>query len=274
MDAGKLTSTVVEATEPPSIFAWKIGQRSRWNRRLLWLLAFSLCGHVASFYLLQVLYTTPAALPPKAVRITLPIPGSAEGAALAEWLAVADPALAVTAAQRSAAAVMAGLPVRNYTAPISFHDRLAVVGPPPNLTDDPVLSDWSEPTRPFVRLPKLESAVARPQLALPPQTSVIFAKSLQERISPGDAAPRLEMAALAKSPIKPLQPLQPVVFLVGIRAEGGPPLVYQRVTSGVAAADEVARNALAQTPFVPAPSATDAILWGEARVQWGQDAYP
>ncbi len=290
-----MTMAGVESDRPsgeePLIFAWEPARtRLRLARRPLILLLLSIGGHVGSFYGLQVLYTVPATLPPVPAQITVLPPGSAATAAVARWLDVADPALAITAppaaAGRTAAA--AGMPPLRYRP--SFAEAAgesAGTLPPAGLTELDAMAAQPRPEPGADALFSAPSAVAAgpprdvvtpgPEVApvLPARSAVRLSETLQRRLADPGALPRFEWQpparAVGGNPRAPGVLLQPAVFLVGLPAGGGSPLVFRQSSSGQTSADESALTFLARLQF--APTAGDEVLWGEATVVWGRDAY-
>ncbi len=289
------TDAQAEAEEnPPLLFAWEPARnRRRIPRRLMVLLGISAFGHIGSFYGLQVLYTTPATLPPVPAQITLLPPHSPASRALEQWLLVADPALAISAPHAaSGRQTLAELPALRYV-PSFAADRAGNDARHGGGTDSLLdeldaaaasrRSSASDPTqgsaagsRNSLRPPSVRRESAAPEARrVAPNVSVLrLSASLQRRLgAQADSLP-LELP----SPARPNEPvataasttLSPAVLLLYVPPEGGSLMVFLQNSSGRASLDEAARIFLeARFSATPPGEAT----WGEATVFWGRDAY-
>ena len=243
------------------IFQWEHRARSRW--RLAAMLAASLLAHAGSFYVFQVAYTpTGTQLPPPARVVLVPL-DRPENAPLARWLATNDPALTTRPAAPPAAQVLGAVRFRyvpSYDAaqpPFKGLDRaenaLSTV-PPRAILPGPV------PVPPPVAAP----ATARPS-AGGQSTRLVLTGAVSARADPPLPPVRFRVSEGANV-------LDPTVFLVGVPAEGGAPLVFRQSASGSAALDEYARGYLAGVALeTKTPDAGPA--WGTATFYWGSDVY-
>ena len=269
----------------PLIFAWETAQnRIRFTRQILILLVCTAVGHVGSFYGLQALYTTPAALPPKPARITLLAPHSPGSRALERWLGMADPALAITTpGEPTGSQTFADLASSRYTPSFATPlDRNDGAGGTPAAALLGVFqaaalrAGSSERTPlepdPLGPLPELISgSPSRSVLPPPARVSTLrLAAPLQQRLLPGIELPPIA-APPAPPPGKVAAPgalLQPTTLLLYVAADGGPPLVFLQTSSGQADADEVAQAYAVQLPF---GTTSGEATWGEAVLFWGRD---
>lgn len=218
---------------------------------LISLLVLSAIAHAVSFYILQVAYTPTVTLAPPPAEVTLLASNSAENRALDRWLSITDPALMTNPAG-------AGHDLKALT----FHYVPSYASAPPAYRSLDLTPAVKPPAAgnifSLAPLPALNVPAHVPPASLP--SGVLL-----------DAA----LAALAPQPLPPVKigatvkPLERAIFLVGARAEGGPPLIFRESSSGNAAADEFARAYLARLALTPAG---EPAPWGRATFFWGPDS--
>lgn len=245
------------APAPTLVFAG-----SRPPRRLLilsLLLVLSALAHAVSFYILQVAYTPTVTLAPPPAEVTLLAPGSPENRALDRWLSITDPSLMTnpTGAGRDLNALTFRYVPSYASAPPAYRplDLTPAVTPP---AAGNIFS--------LAPLPPLKAPPRAPRAALP--SSVALDASLAA-LAPQPLPPVRKILPAGGS--APLKPLEPTGFLVGARADGGPPFIFRESSSGNAAADESARDYLRRLPLAPAGPAAP---WGRATFFWGADGTP
>lgn len=273
----------------PLLFAWEPARnRRRIPRRLLVLLGISAFGHIGSFYGLQVLYTTPAALPPAPAQITLLPPRSSASQALEQWLAVADPALAISAPPAAPGfQALADLPVLRYvpsfaangagrgTGLDSLLDELDAAATHKGTVTEAIGSSAQASRNLFSpSAARKESARQEPRSLTADVSMLHLSASLQRRLGVRAGTLPLALPALTRTgetlPAAAAATLSPTVLLVYVSPEGGPSMVFLQNSSGRAEVDEAARDFLVQY-FTTAPRGEGT--WGEATVFWGRDAY-
>ena len=239
------------------------------RRALGVLVGVSLLGHALGFYVLQAFYTPAGALPPTPLRagLTLATAGTPEAAALNRWLAVADPALGAGATLPRPANILVNLPPVPYVPSFQVRSPLAGLG---DLGAEPVLGGASSPPSVLPPRPVLppREVVAPPPPTAATRTRVVLPEVLRRRLPAGEMPPpgplAMPEASLTELP-------RPTTFLVGVRPEGGPPLVFREEPSGVTTADETARSYLENLPFTPDERAN--LVWGRVTVFWGREAF-
>ncbi len=254
-----------EAPEAPPelIFQWERRSRAHW--RLAGIIGLTLLAHAVSFYVLQVAYTPTGSLPPPPAQVMM-IPSDQPGSdAFARWLAMTDPSLIVQPTGPSADETLAAL---NFQYVPSYQ-----AARPGFKSLDP--------------LPGEAAVAAPPRPRMPGPVPVISPASSGPR-PPGPPAGRRTRVALMggvesllDAPLPPVEfttakrgePLEPTAFLVGVRPEGGAPLLFLKSKPGNAAADEYARSYLAGLNFRPADAPAGEVRWGGAEFAWGNDVY-
>ena len=221
--------------------------------------------------MLQVAYTPTGSLLPPPARVVLVPLERPENAALARWLILADPTIAIQSPAPAAGAVLDTLGFRYVPSyevmPPAYKTLDAVAGP----------GGITAPPRPLppgpVAVPNAAGAMPeshRVPAATPSQ--VIFSGGIEEFVPVPLPPPRFAEGVGNKL-------LEPTVFLVGVRAEGGTPFLFpvRQATASNASnnadeADEFVRDYLAGLAFRPAPGGDGGVTWGRATFYWGRDA--
>ena len=243
------------------IFQWERRARSRW--RLALMLVASLLAHAGSFYVFQVAYTPTGTQSPPPARVVLVPLDRPENAPFARWLATNDPALTTGPALPPPAQTLGEVGFRyvpSYDAAQPPFKSLERAEPAPN----------AAPPRPNVPGP----VPVPPPAVAPVARAREFGQTTRLVLSGGVGM----HAGAALPPVRfhvseAANVLDPTVFLVGVRAESGEPLVFRQTTSGSAALDEYARGYLAGVPL-EAAAPGNAPTWGTATFYWGNDVYP
>lgn len=262
--------------EEPPVFADAPPEErpGRARRTLAALAGVSLFGHALGFYVLQAFYTPAGTLPPAPppARWTLVPAGTPESAALARWLTLADPALGAGAVAPRPERVLAHLPPVPYVPSFQAAPPAALAGgwletfgddPPPLQSSSAGSAFPPAPVLPSIR----HAEPAATPVPIPARTRVFLPEPLRRRLPGGEAPPPGPSLVLPGTATLAELP-RPVTFLIGVRPEGGPPLVFREAPSGVTAADEAARVHLESLPFTPAGN--DApMVWGRVTVRWG-----
>ena len=243
------------------IFQWERRARSRW--RLASMLAASLLAHAGSFYVFQVAYTPTGTQLPAPARVVLVPLDRPENAPLARWLATNDPALTTRPAAPPAAQTLGAVGFRY----VPSYDAAQ----PPFKPLDRAENTSSNPTLPRVVLPG-PVPVPPPAASLAARAHDVGQTTRLVLIGPvavrGDATPPPVHFRVSEG----ANVLDPTTFLVGVRAEGGEPLIFRQSTSGSAAIDAYARTYLAGLALEgKTPDAEQA--WGTATFYWGNDVY-
>jgi hypothetical protein len=254
------------------IFAWQRRAYSRW--RLALMLLLSLLAHAASFYVLQVAYIPTGSLLPPPAQVMIVPPGSAENAALEDWIDLADPSLMTQPRALSAGQVLGTIGfhyVPSYATVLQVFKPLPAQAPaqapPQTRKPGPV---------PAGLLPPLAAAAGSPA----PATGNTGAASRSQVVLSGGIEALLphELPPVPPPASRGAKPLERTVFLVGVPPEGGPAWVFEQASSGDAAengADADARDYLARIRFkAPAGTGAASPVWGWATFSWGRDAYP
>ena len=244
------------------IFQWERRARSRW--RLALMLAASLLAHAGSFYIFQVAYTpTGTQLPPPAQVVLVPL-DRPENAPLARWLATNDPALTTRPAAPPAAQTLAAVGFR-------YVPSYDAAQPPFKALDRAGAALDTVPPRGSLPGPVPVPPPALTPAAHPGGSAQATRLVLTGAIAPdtGAALPPVRFRVSEASNV-----LDPTIFLVGVRAGGGPPFVFRQSVSGSAALDEYARGYLAGAALeAKAPVVGDGPAWGMATFYWGSDVY-
>ena len=270
-------AAVTSGPEEPPVLIFQEDTRPQTHWRLGAMIFVALLGHAASFYIFQVAYTPNGSLFPPPARVMLLPLDQPQNAPLAHWLALTDPTLATQSLTAADGAVIDGLNLRyapSYDAASPAFKALN-----PAATTDSI-SPAPRP-RPLGQVIVSAAAVGKSD---PPGEFRSGFVPLPSRLVLG---PGLD--ALVSHPLPPVQftgsagikPLEPTVFLVGIRPEGGMPLLFpirqvpaSTVSAGADEADEFARDYLTRLVFRPAGTADGGVFWSRAAFYWGSDAAP
>lgn len=238
--------------EAPLLFAWE--KRRRLGAFLPVFLALSLLAHGATFFLFRVVYPARVTIPPPTPEVTLLTPGTPEAQALFRWIDAEDPALVATGAS--------GPPI--VLREVRYRPSFEKIRTAPRTVPAPPTTVQFPPAKPPLEI--IHSSDSRPReepvKAAPQPTRLGFAGSLEGRARVGEPALIFTQPASA--------PLESAQFLVGVSAEGKVRFTFRQKSSGSEAKDAEAAAHLERLAFAPA---SEAITWGIARVEWGDDAY-
>ena len=207
--------------------------------------------HVAAFYVFQVVYPQTVSLLPAPRRVSLMTASSEQTATLLRWIDAEDPALASTT--RKPAYMRRELGKVDHVP--SYFAREAALKEPPPLTVDLGIPS-AQPPGPV--------PLARPAAAVPAgiqPTRITFSAELQQLGAP-KFVPSNFIASSNETP-------RNAQFRIAVDANGAVVYCFPLQSSGDAALDELAREHLAFTRFLP--RAGDASVWGIATIEWGND---
>ena len=250
------------------VFGGERRVRSRW--RLAFLILLSLLAHAASFYVLQVAYTPTGSLLPPPARVVLVPLERPENAALAQWLALADPTVTIQVPPPAAGTVLDALGFRYVPSydvmppaykPLDAVATAGVVAAPPR----------PMPPGPVVISNAADAAPEPYRVTAAEPGRVVFSSGIKE---------------LAPVPLPPMgltewvgnKPLEPTVFLIGVRTGGGVPFLFpvrqatiSNANSNADEADAIVRDYLTRLVFRANSSVGDDVTWGRATVYWSLD---
>jgi hypothetical protein len=243
----------MSASASPLIFNWN-QLRSR-NLAVAGFIAASFALHLAGFYLFQVVYPSTVSLLPAPQRVNLLTATSEQTATLLHWIDAEDPAL-ISATRRP-------LHSQRYEVgkvehiPSYFAIEPALKEPPPLTVD--------------LRLPSVEAPGPVPMQirsqvspATISSTHVTFSSELHE------LGPASFDSANFKASLR--EPPQNAQFRIAVDAGGAVRYCFILSSSGDTARDQQAREHLALCRFAARPdSKLDALVWGIATIEWGND---
>jgi TonB family protein len=234
------------------LFQWERPRRRR--LAILGFIAASLGLHALCFYLFQVIYPPAISLLPAPARVSLIAPTSADARSFLNWVNAEDPALA-SQTQRPAGA-------REYQLPKLAHIPSYLTMPPPLKELPPEKTEQAEPAAmPPGPVQMTTAAPLPPPLAAP--SAIHFSESLGERAV---TTPALAFRASAR------EAPQTALFRVAVDGSGVVRFCLLAQSSGDAALDEQARDALARTRFAPAEnSPNEKLTWATATIDFGTD---
>ncbi|MEY2601801.1 MAG: hypothetical protein QOJ36_1120 [Verrucomicrobiota bacterium] len=249
------------ATTAPLLFNWD-APRGR-NLAIIGFLIASLAAHVAGFYLFQVVYPPTVSLTPAPQRVNLISANSVQGATLLRWIDAEDPALASTTRKAPEAkryllgkvqhvpSYFAREPNLQQAPPLTVDLRVPSAQPP-----GPVPAPLREPSKPIGVAP----------------TKVTFSNELDRLGQPKFVSTNFKSSTR--------EPPQNAQFRIAVDAGGAVVYCFSLTSSGDAALDEQAREHLTLCRFPGrlvlsgaegSTSADDALVWGIATVEWGND---
>jgi hypothetical protein len=244
-------SLAATANQSSLLFSWD-APRQR-NGAIAGFLLLSLVGHAACFYIFQIVYPPTAALLPPPARVSLINAGTEEGRTLLRWVDAEDPALAFTTRRPAEA--------RGYALPRLEHIPSYFATQPALRPVPPLAADLSMPgSQPPGAVPMFQLPAPPLSQAIP--TSVLFSQEIKKLGVP--ALPPVKFAASLRETPENLR------FRVGINSRGEVRYCFPMNSSGDSALDEQARTWLALCRF-PSRQTGDALTWGIATVQWGNE---
>lgn len=216
-------------------------------------------GHAVCFYVFQIVYPPTVTLLPPPARVSLITPTSEEGRTLLRWIEAEDPALASNT-QRSPETASFSLPkIEHVPSYLGYQPALKL----PSSSPVGLRVPNAQPPRaaPAVRSKTPTTAGRAP-------TAVSFSNELQ---SLGVASlPAMKFAASRN------EPPENVRFRVAVRGDGEIRYCFPLNSSGDPSLDEQAREYLALCRFLERSDdlSPDAVVWGIATVEWGNDVEP
>jgi hypothetical protein len=241
------------STTAQLLFNWE-APRGR-NLAIIGFLIASLAAHAAGFYLFQIVYPPTVSLTPAPQRVNLISANSEQGATRLRWVDAEDPALASTT-RRPPGAKLNLLGRANHIP--SYFAREPVLQQAPPLTVDLRVPSAQPPG------PVPAPLRARPKPIGVAPTKVTFSNEL-DRLG----QPKFVPTNFKGSTREPPQNAQ---FRIAVDAGGAVVYCFSLTSSGDAALDEQAREHLTLCRFPGrATSAGDALVWGIATVEWGND---
>lgn len=233
------------------IFAWDPASRQR--RTLAWFIGLSLLAHIATFFLFQIVYPERATIAPPAPSVSILDASRPDHQTLLRLIEAEDPA--------PAAATHAAVPPHLLDVP--YRPSYAIPRTSPrNVEETPVAAGYPPALDPVALIRRVtpdSTPIPAPPAATP--TQVIFRDDLANR-------KRRHEPALS---IRTMQPeLQSASFLIGVQATGEVGFIFPQQSSGDAAVDESANEALHAFQFEPS---NEEITWGFAVFDWGGEVY-
>lgn len=241
---------------PPLLFKWETPQRRK--LAIAGFLAVSVLAHAACFYIFQIVYPPTIALLPPPARVGLISSASEEGRSLLRWIEAEDPALASTTV-RSGETQADALPKVEHVP--SYSGYQPVLKQPPPLIVDLRMPSAQPPGPVAIVRPRTPAAAA----VVP--TSASFSKELQ-----GLGAANLPTVKFSASKNEPPENVR---FHIGVSERGAIHYCFLLNSSGDSSLDEQARRWLVLARFpsgsTTANSAGQALVWGVATIEWGND---
>jgi hypothetical protein len=235
------------------IFNWE--SPAARNLAIAGFLLLSFVGHAACFYIFQIVYPPTIALLPPPARLSLITPDSEEGRTLLRWVESEDPALASRTERPPEA--------KTYLLPKLEHVPSYVASEPVLKELPPLLVDLSMPSsQPPGAVPVTRRRTAQKPAVIP--TTVTFSKEI-ENLGPPALPPLKFNASTSEAP-------QAINFRIAVSSHGEILYFLPLNSSADPALDEQARHylALCRFPSRLAPS-NQALVWGTAIVEWGND---
>jgi hypothetical protein len=225
------------------IFDW---ERSRWDYRLLALIAVSLLAHIFSFYLFRVVYPATTALLPPSAQVTLLDPGRPEDKQVLDWVTMNDPAKLSAAGTDPDLVSRVVPPYRPIYSGIPVQLRSPETSGP---KQDSVPSIFSAETLLPIRPPLPEGS-----------TPVSFPTRLEIGSTLGTRMP----ASVPELPASPTL-AEPTSIFLGVNPEGIADYLFLMQSSGKNALDQKAEDFVRKLEFRPALNRT----WGVVKFRWG-----
>ena len=241
-----------ESETPSLVFEWEGRRTFRWS--MLGLVLISAAAHALTFFLFQIAYPPRVSIPPPAPEVSLLLPTTPEQRAMLRRIEAEDPALVDAATS----APPPGLGV------VQYHPSFETVRTRPRTVAEPSVAVQPPPAREPLAIIRSGSNSGPPAGAAPqPQpTRVRLPAALEARAN--GAKPDWKFAPRASAP------LEPASFLVGVTDRGETRYVFLQHSSGDSALD---RQIAAQLQRLDFQHGDEAIAWGVATIEWGDDAY-
>ena len=240
------------ATVSPLLFNW--GAPGRRNLAITGFLLGSFAAHVAGFYIFQIVYPSTVSLTPAPQRVNLVSANSDEGATLLRWVDAEDPALASTTRRPSDA--------KRYLFGKIEHIPSYFAKEPPLQAAPPTPVDLRIPSAQPAGPAPVGSRVSAKAIG-PIATKVAFSREFDSLGQPNFVPTNFKSAGN--------EPPQNAQFRIAVDSQGVVRHCFRLNSSGDAALDEQARQHLALGRFPARPSNGDALVWGIATIEWGND---
>lgn len=235
------------------VFNWD-SPRGR-NLAIAGFLAASLLGHVACFYIFQIVYPPTIALLPPPARLNLITPDSEEGRTLLRWVEAEDPALASTTQRAPEAKAYALSKLQHIPSYVATEPALKDI--PPLVVDVRIPSSQPPGAVPVVHPRATHTIPVAP-------TTVTFSEEIESLGTPALPSPKFA-ASTNELP-------QAVRFQIAVSSSGEILYCFVLNFSGDPALDEQARKYLAFCRFPPRSIKGDlSLVWGIAIIEWGND---
>jgi hypothetical protein len=237
----------------PLLFNWSAPRRH--NLAISGFLIASLAAHVACFYLFQIVYPPTVSLTPAPQRVSLISARSEEGATLLRWVDAEDPALATTTRRPSDA--------KRYLLGKIQHI-------PSYSTIEPTLQA-PPPLNVNLRIPSAQPAGPVRTGAKPSATPIGLAAT---KVTFSREFDSLGQATFAPANFRASsqEPPQNGQFRIAVDSHGVVRYCFPLNSSGDTGLDEQARQHLVLCRFPPrATGDENALVWGIATVEWGND---
>jgi hypothetical protein len=213
--------------------------------------------HALCFYIFQIVYPPAVTLLPPPARVSMISPLSEEGRSFLRWIDAEDPALA-SATQRPAEGRLRALPKLEHV-PSYLAEEPALKEAPPFVVEPPALSSQPPAAVPIRSRPIVPAAGRTP-------TRILFSKELDNL---GEAVlPSPHFAASSG------EPPQGMRFRIAVSRHGEIRYCFPLNSSGDSALDEQARQHLVRGRFSAkemAAERAEALVWGIASIEWGND---
>jgi hypothetical protein len=226
------------------IFDWR---KSRWDFRLLVLIAISFIAHIFCFYIFRVVYPTTTSLLPPSAQVTVLDPNRPQDKSLLDWVAMNDPA--------------------NVSAPRFDSRVIAQVAP----RYKPIYSTLS------VELRRSDSAKPQPRQIpslFSAETVLPMRSQPQDTAAPKTFPTRLEIASTLQSRAPTTFPdlptssalSDPTSIFVGVSPQGEADYVFLTQSSGNGPLDQKGEDFIRAVKFKPGASRN----WGVVTLHWGE----
>jgi hypothetical protein len=241
------------STTASLLFNWEAPRRR--NLAFIGFLIASLAAHAAGFYLFQIVYPATVSLTPAPQRVNLISANSEQGVTLLRWIDAEDPALASTTRRPPGAKLNLLGKVQHIP---SYFAREPVLQQAPPLTVNLRVPSAQPPG------PVPAAVRARPKPIGVAPTRVIFSSELDRLGQPNFVPGNFKAAGR--------EPPHNARFRIAVDAGGAIVYCFNATSSGDATLDGQAREHLALCRFPGrSASAGDALVWGIATFEWGND---
>jgi hypothetical protein len=244
------------APDPPLLFNWAPPKGKK--LLLVGFLALSFFLHALGLYVFKIIYPPAVTVLPPPARINLIAANSEEGQTLLRWIDAEDPALA-SATLRPAEMRLRALPKVEHVPSYKTEEPKLKDAPPLNLLPP---TPSAQPPGPA---PAPRVAVDKTPVKVP--TRVEFSEELSSLGAADLPASQFTEATR--------EPPENIRFRIAVNRQGEVRYCFRLNSSGDSALDEQARLHLVRCRFAAKLVANDkeeqALVWGVATVEWGND---